>query len=362
MTIERITAYAIRFPFLSGGFTTSYGRRTGLANILVAIEADGGTGHGEICQPTGKPPSPLDGGQLAVTRRFLAALPGTGSGDIAGAGALLGDAPRNLHHAVQTALLDLMAQRAGEPLVHLLGGRGTQAMPAYVSVGSDGPEVMARAMEVARQQGITRFQIKLDGDAEGDLERVRVVAAGLRQGETVLADANGGYGLADAERLLEALPRGDILIEEPCAGFEDNLVLARNSGRPLVLDQCLLSLAHYARVVAEGGVHGVVIKPTLLGGLQPARAARDLCSAAGLAMRIDDSWAADVGSVAALHLAAGAPEHLLLSTLDMRDYFDGAMFAGGPVTRDGRVTVPDDPGLGLTVLPQALGEPLFTLC
>lgn len=361
MAIERIVAYPIRFPFLSGGFTTSYGGRTALENLLIAIEADGWTGHGEICQPTGKPPPPLDEAELGVTRDRLGTLVGAPAGDVAGAMARLGEAPRNLRHAVQTALLDLMAQRAGEPLVNLLGGRRCAAMPAYVSVGSDSPAVMARTMEIARQQGIGCFQVKLDGDRTGDIARVCEAAASLRRGESVLADANGAYGLEEAGRLIAALPEGEILVEEPCRGFEDNMALAQSCGRPLVLDQCLTSLTHYARVASQGGVRGVVIKPTLLGGLQPACAARDLCAAAGLAMRVDDSWTADVGSVAALHLAAGTPADLLISTLDMRDYFEGRMFSGGPRTEAGAITVPDAPGLGLQVLPESLGTPAFVL-
>lgn len=362
MTITRIAAYAIRFPFLSGGFTTAYGRRTGLQNLLLAIEADGFVGHGEVCQPTGRPPAPLEPEQLGRAHDALTGLIGARAGDVAGTCALLGEAPRNLRHGVQTALLDIMAQRAGEPLVHLLGGRASASMPAYVSVSSDAPEVMARAMAIARQQGIAHFQIKLDGDVEGDVARVAAAAATLRSGETILADANGAYGLDDARRLVAALPQGAIMIEEPCADFEANLELARAFRRLFVLDQCLVSLTHYARAVSEGVFHGVVIKPTLLGGLDRARAARDLCVSAGLAMRIDDSWTADAGSVACLHLAAGVPADLLLSTLDMRDYFDGRMFSGGPVTRDGAIMVPDAPGLGLTPLHEAMGAPVFALC
>lgn len=361
MVIERIAAYPIRFAFLSGGFTTSYGRRTGLQNVLVAIEAEGRTGHGEICQPTGKPPPPLDDAELAVTRDRLGALVGAPAGDVAGAMMRLGTASRSLRHAVQTALLDLLAQRAGEPLVNLLGGRRSGAMPSYVSVGSDTPAVMARAMEVARQQGIGCFQIKLDGDRAGDLARVRETASSLRRGEKMLADANGAYGFEEARRLIADLPEGEIMVEEPCSVFDDNLALARTCGRPLVLDQCMTSLTHYARVASEGGVGGVVIKPTLLGGLREACVARDLCAAAGIAMRVDDSWTGDVGSVTALHLAAGVPADLLISTLDMRDYFDGRMFSGGPITTDGAIIVPDTPGLGLKALPEALGTPVFAL-
>lgn len=361
MRIDRVTAHAVTFAFVSGGFATSYGRRTRLANLLIAVEAGGETGYGEVCQATGATPPPLDPASLEEARAALGRLVGGQADDVAGCRERLGPARGNVLCAVETALWNLMARRAGMPLLALLGGRGSSAMHAYASLSSGDAETMAREVEVVRQQGVVRFQVKLDGDVESDVARIRAVCRSLRRGETVLADANGAYVVAGAMGLMAATRGCDVAFEEPCRTLAQNLELARACDRPVVLDQCLDAPQHYAEAIAAGVAAGVGIKPTILGGLGAARTVRDLCIAAGIAMKVDDSWAADVGSVAALHLAAGVPEPLLLSTLDMRDYFDGRMFAGGPTTRDGRIAVPDDPGLGLVALPDRFGPALFAV-
>lgn len=361
MRIDRVTAHAIGYPFASGGFSTSYGRRTHLANVLLVIEAGGATGYGEICQATGAAPPPLDPGALEEARVALARLPGGDPLDIAACRARLGPARGNVLCAVETALWDIMGHRAGVPLVALFGGRGGDVMHAYASLGSGDAEGMAREVEIARQQGVIRFQVKLDGDHDSDTARIRAVCRSLRRGETVLADANGAYDVTGAARLMAATDGCDANFEEPCRTLAQNLELASCCGRPVVLDQCLDGPQRYAEAIAAGVAAGVGVKPTILGGLGAARTVRDLCIAAGVPMKVDDSWAADVGSVAALHLAAGVPGPLLLSTLDMRDYFTGRMFAGGPFTEAGRITVPDDPGLGLAALPGRFGEALFSL-
>jgi L-alanine-DL-glutamate epimerase-like enolase superfamily enzyme len=181
----------------------------------------------------------------------------------------------------------------------------------------------------------------------------------MPDGERALADANGGLDVESAVAVSKALDGIDVLIEEPCSTFEENLEVARRVDHGVVLDQCMSSLQLYARAVGEGVFAGVGIKPTNLGGLTPARAARDLCLAAGLPMKIDDSWAADVGSLAALHLAAGVPAELLIATVDMRGYFDGAMFSGGPREGEGEICLNDAAGLGITPLPNSFGEPVF---
>ena len=361
MRIVAVKGYAIRFPFLGGGFTTSYGRRAGLANLLLALETDASmTGYGEVCQTSGATRPPLDDEVVADIAQRCERLVGAEALEIAGTIGLLGaGAGANLRCGVETALWDLMGKAAGEPLARLLGGRRSGAMPVYVSIGSDEPAAMARAAAVARRRGVVRFQVKIAGASRGDVERMAAVASELRPGESALVDANGAMTVAEALELAAATEGLDVLFEEPCRSYAENLEFARAAGRPVVLDQCMTSLPLYARAVAAGAFAGVCVKPTVLGGIAAARTARDLCIAAELPLKMDDSWAADAGSMAALHLAAGVPAELLQSTVDMRGYFEGAMFAGGAVTRDGATEVGDEPGLGLTPLPDRFGRPLF---
>ena len=363
MRIDSITGYAIRFPFLGGSFATSYGRRTALANILLVIGADDGLeGFGEVCQLSTVTPTPLDDDEVKGAAKACRNLIGLESRDIvAAAGALGPDVPSNLRCGVDTALWDMMGRRTGQPLYRLFGGRADEQTAIYATLSSEAPDHVARGAEVARQKGVSRFQLKIEGHPGRDIARIEALAASLRSDEEALADANGGLDVGGALAVAKAAKKGGIMIEEPCATYEENLEVARASACPVVLDQCMNTPAMYVRAIAAQTFAGVGVKPTNLGGLSVARTVRDLCIAADLPMKIDDMWAGDAGSLGVLHLAAGVPRDLLLSSVDMRAYFDGAMFSGGPVAADGMIALADAPGLGLSPLRERFGEPLFSV-
>jgi len=363
MRLVSIHAHAIDFEFLSGGFSASYGRRSRLANVLLVLgAADGASGFGEVCQFSGVTPAPLEPVELARIADCCQGLIGLDSREIGVAlGALGANAPDNLRCAIDTALWDMMGRRTGQPVFRLFGGRAAERMAAYASLSSETPEAMVRAAEVARQRGINRFQMKIEGNPDLDIPRIRAVAGSMREGERALADANGGLDPEGAMVISKALDDIDVLLEEPCRTFEENLEVARRSGHGVVLDQCLSSPMMYVRALGAGVFAGAGIKPSNLGGLTPARTVRDLCIAAGLPMKIDDSWAADVGTLGSMHVAAGVPADLLIATVDMRGYFDGAMFSGGPRDGGGELDLGDAPGLGLTPLPNSFGAPVLVV-
>lgn len=363
MSIVSVTGYAIRFPFRGGSFATSYGRRTGLSNTLLAIRADDGLeGFGEICQVSTVAFTPLDDEEVERTAQACGNLIGLDPCDIVAAVGELGpDVLSNVRCGVDTALWDMMGRRTGQPLFRLFGGRADNEMAIYATLSSEAPDDVVRNAEIARQRGISHFQLKIEGHPERDIERIEALASTLRPGEDVLADANGGLDVAGAISVGEAAGRVGFTLEEPCTTFEENHEVARAGACPIVLDQCMNTPAMYVRAIAAGTFAGVGVKPTNLGGLSVARTVRDLCVSAGLPMKIDDMWAADTGSLGVLHLAAGVPKSLLLASVDMRSYFEGAMFTGGPAATGGSLSLDDAPGLGLAPLPERFGEPIFSV-
>src|ERR1039458_8721153 len=97
-----------------------------------------------------------------------------------------------------------------------------------------------------RAGGTRRFQLKVGADAETDVARVRAVVEATGEGDTIVADANGGWRLAEAVQvvgMLEGTPRlriehpddldsfGQVVgmlegtprlrIEQPCRSFEE---------------------------------------------------------------------------------------------------------------------------------------------
>jgi L-alanine-DL-glutamate epimerase-like enolase superfamily enzyme len=226
---------------------------------------------------------------------------------------------------------------------------------------------MSALIGAQEKHGYHVFQVKLgDPEITRDLARIDAVLERLPRGSTVLADANGGW---EQNTAIDAISRyqgistrfaGDIelLWEEPCNTYEANRKVALATSAPIVLDQCITGPELVAQACNEGLVAGIGIKCTMQGGLQRARLSRDLCIAHGMRMKVDDSWAADVGTSASLHLALAVPPELLICGVDMRPYFEQRVSDEGPRLEGSRFYPSDAPGLGLSPAPSRLGAPL----
>lgn len=366
MRISKVAAYALPFAFAGGGYTTSYGTRTHLDGVLLALETeDGLTGYGEVSRITGGSAIPTDPDRVQAMTRALGGVIGADAATPAQTVERLGTLAaedRNLRCAVETACLDLIARAAAVPISALLGGVRRDRIPTYASVGIDTPEAMADAAVAAQDAGFRILQMKVGVDGtEADTARVAAVAAVLRDGDVLLPDANGGWSMAEAARVIRQFDDPRILWEEPCGSLAENRDLARNTGARLILDQCLGSLADYAAVCVDGFAAGAGLKSTIQGGPNAARAARDLCIAHDVMLKVDDSWGADVGTAIALHLALGVPDPLLLCGVDMRVYLDRRCAPDGPVFRAPDLFAPAGPGLGVTPDTAGLGAPLSVL-
>ncbi|MGH9798011.1 MAG: enolase C-terminal domain-like protein, partial [Candidatus Polarisedimenticolia bacterium] len=109
--------------------------------------------------------------------------------------------------AVEMALLDLRARRAGAPLARLLGLRRGR-LPTSVTLGVAPPdESLVRARRYVAD-GFRILKVKVGEDWEQDVRLIRSLRSALGPAITIRADANCGYAEADALRFLRALPPG----------------------------------------------------------------------------------------------------------------------------------------------------------
>jgi L-alanine-DL-glutamate epimerase-like enolase superfamily enzyme len=367
--------YPLPYAFRGVGFATSYGNRTHLNNVLLALEThDGLRGYGEICRMAGNTPEPLGEDSVTCALDLLTGLTGLDPANGAEISRRISGRDRSLNNvrtAVETACCDLVARRAGLPLSALLGGRLQNAVPTYHCVSQGEPVAMADSVREAAMQGYRVFQVKVgDPESERDIRRIEAVCAALPAGSTLLVDANGGWDPATAIALIThchnepGMIGGDSKLywEEPCHSYEENREVALATGAPVILDQCVTGPKLVSRACAEGLVAGIGIKCTMQGGLHRAWLSRDICIAHGMKMKVDDSWAADVGTAASLHLALAVPPELLLCSVDMRIYFDDRVSDEGPVLEGAHLRPADAPGLGLTPDHSRLPEPLAVVC
>jgi len=364
MKITRIAVYQVDLPLVEGSYKWSGGKSVSVFDsTLVAVETDAGlAGYGEVC-PLGPYYLPAYAAGCRAGLRELGPH-------------LLGEDPRQLgrlnrrmdaalkgHAYVKSALdmacWDLLGQAAGQPVCTLLGGRYGEDFPLYRAISQESPAAMAARVAQYRSEGYRRFQLKVGGDPQEDIARIRAVSAELQPGDRLVADANTGWLMHDALRVVRGVRDVDVYIEQPCLSYEECLTVRRHTDHPFVLDEVVDSLDVLLRGRQDLAMDVVNIKISKFGGLTKARQARDLCASLGIAMTLEDSWGGDVVTAAIAHLAQSTPPELLFTSTDFNSYVTVSTAEGAPRRAGGRMAASQQPRLGVTPRWDVLGKPVF---
>jgi L-alanine-DL-glutamate epimerase-like enolase superfamily enzyme len=360
--IARVDVFGYELRYAHGAYVMSGGRSvTSLPSTVVRVTTDGGlAGYGECC-PLG--PTYLEAsaaGARAALGELAPALLGVDAMNLGAVwdamdGALRGHAYAKA--AIDIACWDVLGKAAGLPVSTLLGGVRSADFPLYVAIPLGPVDAMVEHVQARRAEGITRFQLKLGADPLEDAARVRAVLDATDD-ELVIADANGGWRLADptvAARALEGLDR--VLFEQPCPTLEECMTVRRRTTLPMILDEIICTPQDLLRAEAEG----VNLKLGRLGGLTGARLLRDLGTALGLRFTVEDSWGGDITTATVSHLAATTAPAALLMASFMNDWTLDHVAGYAPRSVGGRGAAPTGPGLGIEVDERALGLPLFSV-
>ena len=366
MRITQMMAYRVELPLREGSYHWSGGKSVSVFDsTIVRVDTDAGiTGWGEVC-PLGPfylpayangvragiaelgphllGENPLELGKL--NRRMDAALKGHAY----------------VKSGIDMACWDILGKACNQPVCILLGGRYGDDFVLYRAISQESPEAMAAKVAGYRAEGYRRFQLKVGGEADIDIQRIRAVAAKLQPGDRLVADANTGWRMHDALRVVRAVRDIDVYIEQPCLSYEECLTVRQHTDHPLVLDEVIDSMDVLLRGHADRAMDAVNIKISKFGGLTKARQARDLCASLGVVMTLEDSWGGDIVTAAIAHLAHSCPPELLLSSTDFNSYGTVSIADGAPQRLNGRLSASTMPGLGITPKMQILGEPLLIL-
>jgi L-alanine-DL-glutamate epimerase-like enolase superfamily enzyme len=366
MKITKITVYQVDLPLHEGSYAWSGGKSVEVFDsTVVAIETDEGiTGYGEVC--------PLGPAYLASfaegARVGIAALGPT----------LLGMNPLELQRLNRTmdaalkghpyakspidmACWDIVGKATGQSVATLLGGRYGDDFVLYRAISQRSPAEMADNVARYRDEGYRRFQLKVGGDPDVDIERIRKVASGCEPGEKLVADANTGWLRHEAARVVRAVDDVDVYIEQPCATYDECLSIRRRTSHPFVMDETIDGLEPLLRGLADDAMDVVNIKISKFGGITRAAQARDLCTSLGIAMTIEDAWGGDIVTAAIAHLAHSTPTDHLFTSTDFNSYVTVSIADGAPQRVNGRMSASEAPGLGIVPKSSALGDPEFVI-
>lgn len=366
MKIHRIDVYQVNLPLREGCYNWSGGKSVSIfdSSIVAVSTNDGIVGYGEVC--------PLGPSYLPAYARGVRA----GIAEIAPH--LIGCNPCELEKlnwrmdellqghpyvksGIDIACWDILGQVCGQPLCALLGGRYGDDYALYRAISQESPEKMADKVAAYRAEGYSRFQLKVGGNPDEDVERIRAASQQLKTGDTLIADANTGWLMHQALRVVNAVRDVNVYIEQPCLSYEECLSVRRRTPHPFILDETIDNLEILLRSRADAAVDIVNIKISKFGGLTKSRQARDLCARLGIAMTIEDSWGSDVATAAIAHLAHSTPTELLFTSTDFNSYTTVRTANNAPQRKQGRMKAPYKPGLGITPKLDALGKPVLSI-
>lgn len=366
MQIKRIFAHRVELPLVEGSYHWSGGKSVSVFDsTIVGVEtACGLVGYGEVC--------PLGPCYLPAYAEGVR----TGLGELAPH--LLGHDPRELtklnqqmdaaikghpyvKSGIDIACWDILGKAVGLPVCVLLGGRFGESVRLYRAISQQPPDEMAKNVAEYRAQGYTRFQLKVGGDPDQDIERIRAVRAVLEPEDRLVADANTGWTQHEAMRVVRAVRDLDLYIEQPCLAYDECLPVRRNTDHPFILDETIDSLEALLRAKADFAMDVVNLKISKFGGITKTRQARDLCVSMGIAMTLEDSWGGDIATAAIAHLAHSTPEAFRFTSTDFNSYVSVSTAKGAPQRQGGLITASGEPGLGIAPRMEVLGQPVLEI-
>jgi L-alanine-DL-glutamate epimerase-like enolase superfamily enzyme len=251
--------------------------------------------------------------------------------------------------AIDIALYDLKAKRAGLPLAKLLGSYRDSVQTYNTSGGflnATLDEVKARATQSV-EEGIGGIKIKVGlPDSKEDLRRVAGIREHIGWDVPLMVDANQQWDRATALRMGRQLEEFNLIwIEEPLDAydFEGHAHLAHVLDTPIATGEMLASVAEHKGLINANSCDIIQPDAPRVGGITQFLRLAALADERGLGLA--PHFAMEIH----LHLAAAYPREPWVEHFDWLD----PLFEERLETKNGRMIVPDRPGLGVTLSGQA---------
>jgi L-alanine-DL-glutamate epimerase-like enolase superfamily enzyme len=357
--IESVTLSSVTLPLpnpISDAkvFTGRQRPMTEVAFLFAEIRTEGGF------EGVGFSYSKRAGGpaQFAHAREIIPDLIGEDPSDIARlwtklvwAGASVGrsGASTQAIAAIDVALWDLKAKRAGLPLAKLLGAH-RDSVRCYNTSGGFLHESVEQVKDNATrtlESGVGGIKIKVGlPDSAEDLRRVRAVREHLGDAVPFMVDANQQWDRSTAMRVGRRLEEFDLVwIEEPLDAYdaEGHAQLARSLDTAIATGEMLTSVAEHYELIRQGAVDILQPDAPRVGGIT------QFLKLATLAEHRNLGLAPHFAMEIHVHLAAAYPIEPWVEHFDWLH----PLFNERLETRDGRMHLSDRPGLGVTLTEQA---------
>jgi len=261
--------------------------------------------------------------------------------------------PAAARAALECSLFDLVAKSSGQPLWRLLKAPDREPVLCNATLTAGDPGTVAAQAREWSNDGFQTFKLKLGAgyDDEGTVAGVREAVGPEAK---IRVDLNESLRPADAVALLRAIePHGIELAEQPTSGLRGLARVRRDSDTPIAADESVASEADAHRAVQRQACDYATVKLSKVGGIGATRRI-----AAVIPTYLSSALDGPVGIAAAAHasqmLRGDGNDPGLAHGLATQRLFAESVAAAECVVADGRLYLPDGPGLGVTLDDDAL--------
>ncbi|NBO38444.1 dipeptide epimerase [bacterium] len=258
---------------------------------------------------------------------------------------------RSAQCAVDVALHDLSARKAGIPLWKWLGGAHTIVMNTNMTISVEEPALMAQRAQEAVRKGFTSLKVKVGLDSELDKARVLAIRNAIGSKISLRLDANQGWSEQESLSLIPWFAEmcGPIdFIEQPVKATEIAAManITRHSPVPIVADESAMTLAQAKNILETKAAHALSVKLIKAGGVSEARAILDLAYAEKIPCLMSCMFEVGAGFQAAIHLASMHPAVHWVD-LDSAEFLTALPYQGGVRPLGPTIRCGHEPGLNL---------------
>jgi glucarate dehydratase len=272
--------------------------------------------------------------------------------------------------ALEFACLDILGQKWGVPVHDILGGKIRDRIPfaSYLFFRYANPEtgegevrtceqLVAHARELKRTHGFRSHKLKGGVFSPAyELECYRALAAALPE-DSFRFDPNGVWSTEQAiwfGQRIEDL--NNDYLEDPVFGMHGMRRTREKVRMPLATNTVIVGFEQLAANVLETAVDVVLLDTTFWGGIRPCVKAAGLCEAFQLGVAVHSSGELGIQLATMLHLGAVVPNLSFSADAHYHHLKDDVIVGGKMCYCGGTIAVPTEPGLGVKLDRDRLGE------
>ncbi len=361
ITIAEIKAFPIVYPMIGRFkfFEGPKGRPIGRPSVMVKITAaDGTVGWGQSVPVPKWSYETLETVYSTITRYLAPELIGRDPFDEAG---ILDVMTRTIAPSFSTgqpickagldlALFDLTGKLLGQNAAQRWGRKARDKITMSWTLNPRTLDEVETLIEQGRAKSYRNFNVKVAPDPKVDLELCRMVKRLVPDG-FLWADANGGYDEATALEVLPKLAKiGVPVIEQPLPAnrLTGYRTLKKQGALPIIMDEGVVSSVELDEFIKLGLLDGVAMKPARCGGINEARRQIEIVLRNKMMFLGSGLTDPDVSLAASLVLY-GAYDLKFPAALNGPQFLGASVLKEPFVAKDGQLTVPSGPGLGVEV-------------